>query len=328
MESLSITRIASGGLITNYFCSSRCAHCLYGCGPEWAKDYIDEEATERILTKVLKLGCSSVHIGGGEPLLRPEALIKVLRAARRIGMKVEYLETNSSWFKGMDEAVEMLGTLRSAGVETLLISISPFHNEHIPLRKVKGVAAACREVGMGVFPWMSEFLGEIASFDESDTHFLDEYVKEFGDDYLSGLVQRYSLTLRGRAVKTYEKILPGRRLEEILAAGAGGCRELAGTHHFHVDLYGGYIPGLCSGLSIRGEDLGAPLDPDKYKLLDLLWRKGISGLLELARKEFGFSPQGKYLSKCSLCLDIRSWLNTQAPGRFIELQPVDFYRHV
>ena len=175
---------------------------------------------------------------------------------------------------------------------------------------------------------MDVFLPDIASFDESKPHPLDEYALKFGHDYLSGLPRRYSLNLRGRAAKTFERVFPLKPLSDILAAGKGGCRELVETRHFHVDLHGGYIPGLCSGLSIRVEDLGAPLDDSKYPLLNLLSEKGIDGLLALAQKDFGFTPRPSYLSKCSLCLDIRTWLDAKAPGRFIELHPREYYKYV
>jgi len=35
---LKIGRLASGGIITNYFCTSTCRHCLYNCSPRWEKN--------------------------------------------------------------------------------------------------------------------------------------------------------------------------------------------------------------------------------------------------------------------------------------------------
>jgi len=71
---LAINHLDSGGLITNYYCTSRCRHCLYGCSPGWEKRYIDTETTEKNLLKVKGLGCNSIHIGGGEPFLKPDEL--------------------------------------------------------------------------------------------------------------------------------------------------------------------------------------------------------------------------------------------------------------
>jgi MoaA/NifB/PqqE/SkfB family radical SAM enzyme len=37
-----------------------------------------------------------VHIGGGDPLLRPDKLKRVLDIAAEVDVSVEYVETNSS----------------------------------------------------------------------------------------------------------------------------------------------------------------------------------------------------------------------------------------
>ncbi|MBW2207433.1 MAG: hypothetical protein JRG79_11030 [Deltaproteobacteria bacterium] len=38
---LVINGLISGGMITNYFCTSSCGHCLYSCSPKREKDYIE-----------------------------------------------------------------------------------------------------------------------------------------------------------------------------------------------------------------------------------------------------------------------------------------------
>jgi len=132
MAEFIIKKLRSGGLITNYFCTSSCKHCLYNCNPQWEKRYIDPIAAEKSLKTLRMLGCRSVHIGGGEPLLRPEKLAAVLEIADALGVSAEYVETNSSWFKELDSATARLRRLHNQGLNTLLVSISPFHNELIP----------------------------------------------------------------------------------------------------------------------------------------------------------------------------------------------------
>ena len=41
-----------------------------------------------------------------------------------------------------------------------------------------------------------------------------------------------------------------------------------------MDLFGNYIPGLCAGLAIRGEDLGTPLREQDYPVLQRLYTQG------------------------------------------------------
>jgi pyruvate-formate lyase-activating enzyme len=132
LSRLKIGRLASGGIITNCFCTSACRHCLYNCSPLREKKYISVEAAEENLRTVKSLGGSAVHIGGGEPMLRPEELSAVLDAARRTGVAIDCVETNAAWFTDAESAEALLAQLRPKGLHTLLVSISPFQNEQIP----------------------------------------------------------------------------------------------------------------------------------------------------------------------------------------------------
>ena len=133
---------------------------------------MDPATAEDNLRMVRSLGCRSVHVGGGEPLLRPDNLAEILEVAGRVGVSVEYVETNSSWFKDLESAKRILYNLREKGLKTLLVSISPFHNEHIPFFKVKGVIQSCREIGITVFPWINGFFKDLNEFNDLKTHSL------------------------------------------------------------------------------------------------------------------------------------------------------------
>lgn len=74
MNVLKIKSLNSGGVIVNYHCVSRCGHCLYNCGPHRGKHYLTAERAEEIFGRIAAMGCRSVHIGGGEPLLDPDGL--------------------------------------------------------------------------------------------------------------------------------------------------------------------------------------------------------------------------------------------------------------
>jgi len=176
---LNISSLRSGGVITNYYCTSSCKHCLYRCSPRWPKEYITSAAAARNFATVRDLGCSSVHIGGGEPFLQPDSIAKTLAAANSANIHVEYVETNSSWFRDQDSACRILENLADLGLKTLLVSISPFHNEFIPFAKVKGVLAACRETGISVFPWTADFIRDLESFAANKRHPLSELRRTF-----------------------------------------------------------------------------------------------------------------------------------------------------
>lgn len=322
-----IKRLVSGGLITNYFCSSRCRHCLYNCSPDWEKKYIDPAIVEENLRIVRSLGCRSVHIGGGEPMLRPERLETVLDVAGHIGIGIEYVETNSAWFKDLESAKRILLKLRKKGLKTLLVSISPFHNEFIPLSRTKGVIEACLKTGINIFPWIDGFIKDLSEFNIDNAHPLEKFMEKFGNDYLLNIRQRYWIHMGGRALNTFRPFLDKKSPQQIMQESPGGCnRELADTTHFHTDLFGNYIPGLCSGLSISTKDLGKPLPEYRYPLITTLANLGIKGIVELAEKEFAYSPaRTGYINKCDLCTEIRTFLVKRNFEEFSELNPKEFY---
>lgn len=323
-NNLHISSLFSGGLITNYYCTSRCRHCLYACSPKWDKNYIDAEKVREYIRKVKSLNCYSIHIGGGEPMLDPEKLTDVLKVVKEEGIEIQYIETNSSWYKDEKSAVNVLKKFRKSGIHTMLISISPFHNEYVPFFKTKGVIKACQKTGINVFPWIQDFYQEVDSFDDQVSHTPDEYQKKFGEDYLRNIPGRYWIQPGGRASLMLSNVFSLKPLEQLPGI-KDGCSELEDTSHFHMDLFGNYIPGLCSGLSIKAEDLGQALDKDKYPVLSMLYSKGVNALLEFAKDRFNFKEEEKYLNKCHLCLEIRRFLTANGMQESIELQPKQFY---
>jgi hypothetical protein len=327
MTRLNIKRLESGGVITNYSCVSRCGHCLYNCGPHRTKDYLDGQKAETIFERIRSLGCRSVHIGGGEPLLDPPKLTTVLEAARRVGVGIEYVETNSAWFTDPDQADGVLTRLLDAGVHTLLVSISPFHNATIPFARVRGVIAACRRTGMQVFPWVNAFVRDLDRLGDRKPHSMAEFESAFGKDYLERIPDRYWIHLGGRALETFRKVYRTYPAARILEQAPLSCaRALSDTSHFHIDLYGHYVPGLCAGLAIDMPDLGHPLPEGQYPLLDKLATTGIRGLHEWVARDFGYTPHhGGYLNHCDLCTDIRRYLFNRDIERFAELAPGGFY---
>jgi len=322
-----INYLVSGGLITNYKCSSKCKHCSYASSPSWPNDYITPPMADEIFSILKSLGCHAVHIGGGEPLLQPEKIYPVLESARRNNIDIDYIETNASWFKDEESAKKVLRRLMQLGVHTLLISIDPFHNEYVPFWKVKGLMGACSKVNMGVFPWLMEFWNDLAALDDNRPHSIQEYAEIFGQDYLISLARRYGLNFKGRALKTYRPMMRMEPFDKILEE-AGSCRLLTGVHHFHVDLYGNFVPQSCPGLSVNLKELSEGADPDKYPVLHSLESEGIGGLVKLAVEKYGYKPKAEYAGKCDLCYDIRTYLVLERELELPDLQPAGHYKYV
>ena len=93
-------------------------------------------------------------------------------------------------------------------------------------------------------------------------------------------------------------------------------------------LFENYIPGLCSGLSIKREDLGRALAVKKYPVLTTLFQEGIRGIFKMAKAEFDFTPaRSRYINKCDLCTEIRTLFVQNNFGGPAELNPKEFYKN-
>jgi hypothetical protein len=274
------------------------------------------------------MGCRAIHIGGGEPFLKVDRLRRVVEIARFNAVHVEYVETNSSWYQDKDSTEQILSALKDAGLSTLLISMSPFHNEYIPFYKVKGVMEACDNVGLSVFPWILEFYDEIDALGDQGTHTIEEYQARYGQNYLRRLPSRYWVHLGGRALKTFSPVLAVQSVEGVLSSNRRGCDELLDVSHFHFDLFGNYIPGLCSGLAIHRDDLGKEISQGEYPYLHALFHTGITGLFERVSRQCRFEPADNYLSKCHLCFDLRRHLVLGEGVESKEFVPRAFYKNV
>jgi hypothetical protein len=268
--------------------------------------------------------CRSVHIGGGEPFLDVDGLVGVIGCGLEMGVGIDYVETNSSWYSGHDEAVSILKRVRDAGLGALLVSISPFHNAFIPFYKVKGVMRAAREVGLQVMPWTREFVEVLERLDERERHGLEEYEEVFGEDFLKNVLRRYWIHPGGRSWQVFERVMKKKPVDLILEM-AQPCVELEDVSHFHVDLYGQYVPALCIGINIDAGDLGKPLDDGDYPFVNLLYREGVEGLYRMASEEYGFAAAEEYVSHCQLCHHIRGFLIGEAGVETREFGSVEFY---
>jgi len=282
---------------------------------------------DEIFSILRSLGCNSVHIGGGEPLLKPDKILDILDAAQRSNIDIEYIETNASWYKDEASAMTVLKELKDHGVHTLLISIDPYHNEYIPFWKVKALIQACSKAKMNVFPWLMEFWDDIDAMDDHSPHSLDEYSRSYGRDYSLKLLKRYGINMKGRALKSYNPIMKRQSFEQILND-SKPCKLLSGIYHFHADLYGSFIPQSCPGFSIPLRELVHGADPDKYRVFKSLETSGIRDFVELAIKEYEYKPKAEYAGKCDLCYDIRSYLVLELGLDLPDLKPEGHYKYV
>lgn len=316
--------------MVNYQCTAACRHCLYSCSPTRGKGYVNGQSAEKICSLLRKGGCSSVHIGGGEPFLDFEGLLMMIRKLRKTGITLEYIETNAFWAApGFDikEAEKKLITLLAEGKITLCISVDPFHAEYVPYGAPLALVNLCEKIGVGYFLWKQEFLPLLSCLDSQKAHSRAEMESILSDQYIGNTASLYGIGYGGRAVNIEREFAGDSAFNrkrgfralypmESFTADNSPCRNLLSTGHFHVDMNCFFIPPRCTGIHIPLSEAIEGLPEGMYPVFEALYLEGISGLIKFSLDN-GFSPDKTgYPSKCNLCFHIRHFL---AGSNFPEL---------
>jgi hypothetical protein len=270
-----------------------------------------------------------IHLSGGEATLRPAFLELAVRKTLAKGIRLSYLETNGFYATTVDKAKSMFAPLKAAGLNAVLVSVSPYHNERIPLRHTLNCLEAAVEVfgEDGVFPWLSHFIPMLARLDPEVPHPLEDFFAANGlaDDprKLLGLVP---LTPGGRVPEGLPELFIRQPAENFQG---GHCLDiLTNVDHFHIDPEGNLFTGHCPGIiSARVPDIHHEKSLEEDPIFVSLAFGGPYALMQLATERTGFTPDSAgYVSPCDLCFQVRQHMHRSVPGAWPELDPVTFYQ--
>ena len=137
-------------VVTNA-CTGRCKHCSEGeharCG-EHISPILAAEAVRKIASLY---EIKTVMTFGGEPLLYPEAVCEVMRAALEMGVPKRQIITNGYFSKNAEKICEVARELYECGANEILLSVDAFHQETIPLDVVRAFAAEVKKLGVPTY---------------------------------------------------------------------------------------------------------------------------------------------------------------------------------
>lgn len=129
-------------------CTGRCKHCSEGEHVGF-QEHMDGDAGAELVSKVAeKYDIRSLMTFGGEPLLYPEEVCKIHRAARDANIPKRQLITNGLFSKDVDKIQAVARMLADSGVTDVALSVDAFHQETIPLEPVKCFAEALLAAGV------------------------------------------------------------------------------------------------------------------------------------------------------------------------------------
>lgn len=106
---------------------------------------VASDAVERISAEY---DIKSVMTFGGEPLLFPDVVCEIHKAAKKMNIAKRQLITNGYFSKDYKKISLVAQELAESGVNEILLSVDAFHQETIPLEYVKAFAEAVKETGV------------------------------------------------------------------------------------------------------------------------------------------------------------------------------------
>ncbi len=129
-------------------CTGRCKHCSEG-EHLYRGGHMDGALGAEMVRQVCDVyPIDSLMTFGGEPLLFPEDVFRIHRAARDCGIPQRHVITNGYFAKDAERIREVAQGLAAAGVNKILLSVDAFHQETIPLSPVMLFAEAVLETGI------------------------------------------------------------------------------------------------------------------------------------------------------------------------------------
>jgi len=142
VESLAIKRrqVASRSFdidvhLTNR-CTLRCRHCAPDSGIRRMREH-DEARLFDALARLVRVGGSSIHVGGGEPLLRRDLMFRLVAWGVERNLQTQ-VQTNGTLLKMSD-----IDRLFASGMDQLLFSLDGDRKSHDWFRQRDGNYEAC-----------------------------------------------------------------------------------------------------------------------------------------------------------------------------------------
>lgn len=338
---IEIPEPVSGGLMLSYKCNAVCRHCMYACSPDWNADWISSDDLYRVLKGLAgKIQPSpygpdqmslnhGLHFSGGEPFLNFRLLCEAVETARKLDIPSLFVETNCFWAGSDDITKYKLKTLKELGLTGIMISVNPFYLEYVPFERTRrAIEYSLPVFGDNVAVYQLEYYRRFERLGIEETMSFSDYLEQSGSGDFTANTEFF---LSGRAAYSMDEY----GLFPKYPAGAfinTHCRpHFLRSWHNHFDNYGNYVPGYCGGLSLGyalelDKTLADGFDSRKNPVLTYIVNNDFEGLLSFAADSGYREDREGYLSKCHLCIDIRKHLAQR--DDFIELRPVEFYKHL
>ncbi|MBQ3137441.1 MAG: radical SAM protein [Clostridia bacterium] len=131
-------------------CTGRCKHCSQGDHTD-CTDNIDKNTAADTVRKIAEeYNITSVMTFGGEPLLCPDTVCEIHKAAKEMKIPERQLITNGYFSKNTVKINRLARRLKESGVNEILLSVDAFHQDTIPTEYVEEFAKAVLREGIPI----------------------------------------------------------------------------------------------------------------------------------------------------------------------------------
>lgn len=129
-------------------CTGKCRHCSEGDHSAYT-GHIDADAAVNAVYEVCKsYKIKSLMTFGGEPLLYPDVVCEIHKAATAMNIEKRSLITNGFFSRDKAQIRKTADMLAESGITGILLSVDAFHQETIPLETVKYFAECVKAAGV------------------------------------------------------------------------------------------------------------------------------------------------------------------------------------
>lgn len=131
-------------------CTGKCIHCSEG-EHTGCRGSIDANAAAKAVSDICTaFDIRSLMTFGGEPLLYPDVVCAIHRAAAEAGIPQRDIITNGFFSRDSARIGEVAKKLEESGVRRILLSVDAFHQQTIPLEPVMCFARHAAQSSMSI----------------------------------------------------------------------------------------------------------------------------------------------------------------------------------
>lgn len=294
------------GTVTNR-CTGRCLHCQAGdrLGAPGASHVPGALVAQAIRDAAQCYPITSVMAFGGEPLLYAEDTAAMHAAATACGVATRQLITNGYFTRDASRVMRVAQMLKDAGTNDVLLSVDCFHQDRIPLERVRAFAEALLGVGLAQVRLQPAWVVGAAHDNpyNARTHALLDQLA----DLRLGLAGN-DIFMAGNAARNLAGYYPPPRLDtDERCGGMPYADPLDRVRSISIEPDGavtvcGFVLGNLHTAGI--EDMLAGYDPTGQPAMAAILGGGVQGLLDYAAANGIAVDTGRCYGICDVCHEV------------------------